>query len=242
MGILKATCVLTALTGLAEDNCVNTLYFNGPVQPPTPTPPTAGQIDSIAARLTAFYNDMQLSGSAIASFIGEQMSRVANANSFDFYWTDGVEPPATWGSPIAVRSWTLGPVSPGTPFPSEVATVLSFHADLTDVPETQANPTPPPATIRPAARRRGRIFLGPLQNFAGAENSTTHEIMVNTNWNDTLVQAAAALKFQNDATWEWVVTSNALGGNLPVEGGYVDNAFDTQRRRGQAPTARSVWI
>jgi len=36
----------------------------------------------------------------------------------------------------------------------------------------------------------------------------------------------------------WSRTDEAV---YPIVGGYVDYAFDTQRRRGQAPVARQSW-
>lgn len=240
MGLLKAQVVMRALTGMAEDSVANTLYFlSGSLA--DPDMPNTAEINEVRDRLIDFYTDVQASGSAIGSFIGEQITRDSNAHSIDFYWNEDDEPAATWGSPIATRSWTLSAVSPGTPFPSEVATVLSFHGDLTDVPQTAPNPTPPPATIRPASRLRGRIYLGPLQNIAGAEDGTTHEIYINTNWRDTLTQAASALLAANDTTWAWCGATKAGEGTFDIVGGWVDNAFDTQRRRGQDATVRTLW-
>jgi hypothetical protein len=42
-----------------------------------------------------------------------------------------------------------------------------------------------------------------------------------------------------DVTWMQVSTTFGIAN--PVTGGFVDNSFDTQRRRGSAPTARDTW-
>jgi len=41
--------------------------------------------------------------------------------------------------------------------------------------------------------------------------------------------------------WDWVVYSPTNGNTVNVDNGWVDNAFDTQRRRGLAVTARTNW-
>lgn len=89
------------------------------------------------------------------------------------------------------------------------------------------------------ASKRGRLFLGPL----------------NVNANDNgRVDAAARTAIANgfkafkDSTddagfsgWIWTVYSRKLDIMTPVVMGHVDNAFDTQRRRGVSSTARTVW-
>ena len=39
----------------------------------------------------------------------------------------------------------------------------------------------------------------------------------------------------------WVLWSRANNAMFNVVGGWVDNAFDTIRKRGNAPTARTTW-
>lgn len=240
MPIMKSTVVLNAVSGMPEDAVVNTLYFRYEPFVPIPTTP---EIDALRDRIADFYNVTQPIGSAVGAFIGEQISRTADDSRIDFYWTLDDGPPALWGSPLATRSWTLHAVTSGTPLPSECAVAASFHGDLTNVPQTAPNPDPPPApaTIRPAARRRGRIFLGPLQSVSGSEDGVTHEFLPTSTFRSAVAEASDALRAANDSTWVWVVASKMDETTYPVVGGYVDNAYDTQRRRGQAATARTLW-
>lgn len=94
----------------------------------------------------------------------------------------------------------------------------------------------------PTARCRGRIYVGPLN--------------VNTN-NEGVVAAAAVTKFKDaakafldastaDTNYVWSTHSHAIGdvsdGTRPVVGGWVDNAFDIQRRRGLGASSRSTFV
>lgn len=43
------------------------------------------------------------------------------------------------------------------------------------------------------------------------------------------------------ASWTWVQYSTKLGVATAVSQGFVDNEWDTQRRRGKRSTARTNW-
>lgn len=237
-GVAKATVVLARVNGLTEDAVVNSLYFNHDAV----GDPTSSHWDALAARIASFYNDFV--GPAIASpssYISEAISRAALASRIDFFHDVGSTPPALWGSPTAMRSFTLDAATVGESLPAEVAAVLSFHGDLTDIPETAVNPSPPPATIRPAARRRGRIYIGPLNSESSVEDGTSHEASLSSDFQDALLGSASTLLAANDATWVWTIQSVADDDFYQVTGGYVDNAFDTQRRRGGDATLRTPW-
>jgi hypothetical protein len=91
------------------------------------------------------------------------------------------------------------------------------------------------------ARRRGRVYIGGLGivTTAGTTNSfpvPTGQVVTN------LVNAAQNLgNDAPDANWSWVVYSRANDIVVNVDNGWVDNAFDTQRRRGNAPSQRETF-
>lgn len=113
-----------------------------------------------------------------------------------------------------------------TILPPELAICLSFQgARVAGVPQ---------------ARRRGRVYLGPLGStvYSAAEELSSATLTLITG-------AAGALLSRSQASglYEWVVVSG-IGepiGSAPVTNGWVDNAFDVQRRRGIAPSARQVF-
>jgi hypothetical protein len=90
-------------------------------------------------------------------------------------------------------------------------------------------------------RRRGRVYLGPWGTTAADTTlgRPTPGICA------ALGAAATAFLAASDAasTWSWVVVSEATGTVSPVliTDGWVDNAWDIQRRRGIAPTLRNAW-
>lgn len=114
-----------------------------------------------------------------------------------------------------------------TALPDEVALCLSFQAaQISGVPQ---------------ARRRGRVYIGPLgQNAAGAAAAGNRPAAA---FITAMVNAGTALSTASDAaaTWSWVVFSRVLNLGDPVVDGWVDNAFDTQRRRGVDATSRSTF-
>lgn len=113
--------------------------------------------------------------------------------------------------------------STGNPLPAEVALCLSYHAA--------------PVAGVPQARRRGRVYLGP---FTAAESTDGRPGTALTNM--LLAQAAQLLAAaQASVTWQWIVWSRTLDSGAPVTGGWIDDAWDTQRRRGPDSTTRTLF-
>jgi hypothetical protein len=131
---------------------------------------------------------------------------------------------------VPVRDVSLalsGSVATNT-LPSEVALVLTFQGPI--------------VSGTPQARRRGRVYLGPFSS-ASADSATGRPASALLS---TMSTAAIALKVASVAAtdWDWVVISNvnpAVPVSTIVTNGWVDNAWDTQRRRGIAFTARGAW-
>jgi hypothetical protein len=88
------------------------------------------------------------------------------------------------------------------------------------------------------ARRRGRIYLGPLGN--NAISTTSGEVASGA---VTAVVAAAQtlLTASGLGDWTWVLYSRTSGSSVLIDNGWVDNAPDIQRRRGIDPSARTTF-
>lgn len=91
-------------------------------------------------------------------------------------------------------------------------------------------------------RRRGRIYLGPF--VTNANQGTTGR--PDTTFLNQIVSAAQAFlnSTSTSAGIEWVVIHDAGGTpslGATVHDGWVDNSWDTQRRRGADPSARTVF-
>lgn len=111
------------------------------------------------------------------------------------------------------------PGAVGASGPNEVAICLSYAA--VDNPDAS---TP---------RRRGRIFIGPLgAGVVGTARPSSALRSTILDFGDGLAQVGSGI----DATWK--MRSNADNDYYKIESIWVDDAWDTQRRRGLAPTLR----
>lgn len=226
METCHVTVTFPSITGLARDNVVNTFTFNDPLGI------LPADLDAIHAAIVQFYEGTDaLVVNAISSYMGPAISR----SSFPvvrYYDVDGHLNGSPAGSPerIDTGTWSLGGGASSTGLPSEVAVCLTAYADFGSDVEFG------PGT-RPRARDRARIYLGPLnitaQNtFAGR---TKPDGALITNLAEAGARLARAPMGPN-----WVVWSRRSATVKPITSCSVDDAFDTQRRRGERPTAKTT--
>lgn len=211
MAIIRCQVRLARKTNLPEDTVINTFHMSG-------TPALA--TDAVAARFAGFYNLLPSAGAlTIRQHLSTEMSTDALANEVRFYDLDEPEPRV----PFRTFRWTLGVVST-TALPAEVAFALSFEAI--------------PASGFDQRNRRGRVYLGCL-------GQNTLEVISNV--------ARPASGFRNTCLF----ALDTLRDNLNTDGfslgiwsetnltfanadrAWVDDAFDTQRRRGASATSKT---
>ncbi len=101
----------------------------------------------------------------------------------------------------------------------EVAIALSYYAD------DEANTN---------KRRRGRIYLGPLSGSSSRRPTDPGVIDFALDFGERLAQIGTA------TTTTWMMYSKANNAYYKIERIACDNAWDTQRRRGLAPTFRTL--
>lgn len=229
--------ILPAASGLIKDQVVNTFTFQAGVDIGDPE---YVDIDSL---LAAFYNAPATGAtSAIGAYIGASVSRSVNIVT-KHYRVEGHLNGTPAGSPDFVGN--LGHLTGTTggvvaAFPAEVACALAFHGPFLGIPEFGSG-TPP---TRPRSRLRGRIYLGPLiaNSFMYNVESTTNRITTGTQLRTDLLAAGkqlfTALAAVSPAI-NWVVWSRKNADIALIQQLTVDDAFDTQRRRGQAPQVRT---
>lgn len=171
-------------------------------------------VDLMFAELVAFYN-------AIDVNLGAQLSGV-----WSIKWYSLNEPaPRT---PFQVNNPPNLVVS-STALPAEVAVCLSYKAVQ-------------PSGV-PSARRRGRLYIGPLSNGWLSATVTPDVRPDNTRLVALRDAAQTILDHSRTATtWDWALWSPTDTVARPIVGGYVDNAFDTQRRRGVEATNRTALV
>lgn len=211
MGIHAVKVVLPMASAINADAVVNTFHFAAADAP----------IDIVAA-VEAFYQAVPAGGTnKVGQYIGISVDRAAGACSCSVYDLADPEP----RTPVLVSHFTMPAVINSNELPSEVSVCLSYHASS--------------GSGLNMRRRRGRLYLGPLSDDARSFGSPRGEARVSTLFADDLSLAGKAL--MNDGPTHWGVYSRVDAAIHDIVGGYVDNAFDTQRRRGEKPTVRTVF-
>lgn len=212
-----AQVVIPAGTGFSRDDCVNGFYFHTPGV----ATGTDAERDYVADTLVAFYNDTHSSGvPPLATFISSLMSRTANKAIIKTYDMNDSHPRQP-----RVRNWTLGAAaSSDNGLPTEVACCLSFSTN-----EIHGKSS------------RGRVFIGPLHSQVIVLDPPN--VHMNGSFTNSLRWAG---RFLMDAdvgvtnSSKWSVYSRKYNELHPVQNAYVDNEFDTQRRRGHRATIRTA--
>lgn len=159
--------------------------------------------------LTTFYN-------AIDGLFSSSISAVGTIKSYD-----RADPTPR----VPKLSTALAIVAGSAMLPAECAICVSFQA------VTLAG--------APQSRRRGRVFIGPLNssvNDTSTGRPDTTQVTTLQNAADALVTTS-----KGAAEWYWEVWSQANLSGREVDNGWIDNAFDTQRRRGLRPTSRVLF-
>lgn len=119
-------------------------------------------------------------------------------------------------------------VATSSPLPPETALCLSYRSV--------------PINGIPLASQRGRLYIGGIGTGITSGNSTTFPVPGSTLISNLTTSAAPSLVLDLAGhNWIWIVYSRKLGLPFTITDGWVDNAFDTQRRRGQKATARTTW-
>lgn len=198
-------------SGLPEDRAVNVFHFVG-------TAAYAADGPSAAARVVTFYTGLTgAQVNPIGAYLSPWIQRAAELRTYDL----STGPPRV----PTITPITLPAALNNSGLPEEIALVSTFFGS-------------PPVT----RRRRGRMYLGPLNGAAAvinygstsAPSSPANQIVLDLR--DATKQLAVAADVQLSIR-STLPTPNFV----PVAAGYVDNAFDTQRRRGPDPTSRTEW-
>lgn len=210
--LLRAQVRLLSDSSLPEDTVVNTWHFASAV-----TNPDSSYVGAnLQPPLGQFYD-------AIDGLLSVGLSGTANVK-----WYDLIDPEPR--VPIAEFNNVNLNLGSGA-LPSEVALCLSFQGV--------------PVSGQPQARRRGRVYLGPLSDTGVVSAAGVGDVRPGATAINTVTGAADALLTLSKAAadWRWVIHSPTSGPGISVDvdNGWVDNAFDIQRRRGLRATQRTLF-
>lgn len=223
---VRADVLLPRVSDANEDKVQHHFYVTKTAVPFTPTDYAAA-----AGNIEGFYNIVPpgFIGNP-GDFLSPALSRVTNDLTIRFFDLD-----VAGGSPVAQVAGTLAPITgDADPLPAEVSIVISYAADLTGIPEEQLN-------TRPASRRRNRLFFGPLNVNTLARDAGTDECVVPFDMRNLLVTAFDGLKdAMTTDTLNLRVYSPTTGLDFEPVRVWCDDAFDTQRRRGERARVRTT--
>lgn len=205
-------------SGLPEDRFINTFHFHSPV-PDVP----ALAAEECRQRVIDFYSANSGTLGIFGRYLSNYISRTYQVVSYSLLLPPGERIPtaetATLPAPLVDEG-----------LPEELAVCLTIRGDL-------------PWT----ARRRGRIYLGPFVNSpsvmdpASTNAPARVESGVANNITSCILEKASLLSISTAAT-PWCIRSTVPVENfVQVTSGYVDDAFDIQRRRGPDPTLRNSF-
>lgn len=210
--------ILQGASGLPEDRFVNLWHFAGETGIDE-----AAHLNGIQFELGTFYETIKEYLSTVA--LGAANLQIETRT----YRADDPEPREPLYRTLGVDITANG----ATGLPNEVACVVSFFHE------------------RNVPRQRGRVYIGPLNNAVLAAPVA--------GVGERFLLAAAVTEFATAATGllagtngvEWCTKSNmpfsSAPGSLPgpfyreVTAGWVDNACDTQRRRGMRAQSRTTF-
>lgn len=209
----KAIVTLPAVTGVTADAVTNTFHYEL----------VTATVADVHADIIDFYNGTHSPAtSPLRLYLSNKLSRgagVASVRSYDL--ADPTPRPV-----LRTDFFTLGAGEAGDfGLPDEVALVGSFYG----IPPTGENPQ----------SYKNRIYVGPFNEegtLAGPPSRPSAALV------QTVLEGLKKLAANATAHgWFWEVYSGTLNNAELVVGGWVDNAWDTQRRRGILPSARSLF-
>ena len=169
-----------------------------------------------AANVENFYTGTNTTA-PIGAFLSPWLNRPFTINTYDLDQPVGERPPTVTAHTLPTSLSTEG-------YAEEVAVCLSYTSA---VPITR--------------RRRGRIYVGPLNIAAVQSGTTAHPARPQASIMSDLTEAALRLATYGGLA-QWVIRSSKPAVNyVTIHQGWIDNALDTQRRRGPKSSARTGW-
>lgn len=245
MTVIRAQVVFNPQGGLIEDRVVNTFHFTGPADP------DGALLNTIAEKVRDFYvTPAPAVPYPLSSLLGAQIADAGHeVRIYTLDQVTGDRLSYNEAPPEHVEAFSfVGDARGDTPgIPAEVAAVLTLRNNT--------------VVGVPVARRRGRIYFGPLGDgtitgtSGGADATLAPSLRA-------LIAAGNKLKADIEVAGQaWVIYSRPFGGRgaeekrradgtflpalparpgtvYPVEQVTLDNAVDIQRRRGRKATTK----
>jgi hypothetical protein len=232
---VKAQCDIPHASGDPALAFVNDFYFI------TADVPTTGDNAAILDAIEDFYSDVPTGDTnPLAIYLGTQISRTITP-AVKLYDVTAHLDGSPAGSPYQTSPFvsTLPNVLGGTgQFPSEVQMTLTYKSTYGTLSEFGPVDPLTGKKTRPRAYARGRLYIGPVNDATRQPSSVTGPT-INSAARTCLTRAATDL--MNDSATRWATWSRRVATMADVVGGWVDDAYDTQRRRGEPTINRTTF-
>lgn len=210
--VIRVMAIFENVSGVSEDRVVNSFHFF------CADDVNAGHLGDAGARIISLYNDANEGGNPLAYYLSSHLDRGTNKAQVRCYDLGTSEP-----REAHAQVFTLGAASSSSVnLPNEVCVTTSYYVQ------------------RNLPRLRGRFYLGPL-NGSSMEDSGGDARVVPALRND-LARALQRIIALDDTLSLGVLSRADNAIKSPIEGGWTDNAFDTQRRRGRSAAVRTQWV
>lgn len=239
MGIL-AQVVLPYQSNLPRDVATNTFAIGG-----VGSSISVGDLVNLTGAISDLY-DTSWNGTepALGTLIHPCVSRVANACSIRYYDISAHLDGTPHGSPFAHHTFTMPPAAAAQGLPEEVSVVLRMEAanranqrvEVPDGVDPDAKPD------RPRQRYTGRIYFGPLVSngdvLTTGTSSRARVGFLRDYSREALRLVAETIHTNIPGGWlgVWSRSDEAIREVSHIS---VDDAFDTQRRRGSSPSVNN---
>lgn len=225
-----AVVEFTHKSGFAEDSVNNTFVFGGDATDPA-------VVGRIVTDIADFYNGGATAADRICTYMHRSLKRGAADSWVRTFDLAGHLDGSPHGSPTFETAFTLGADDGTAGLAPEVCAVLSYRAPVAGLLEEG------PGETRPRSRRRGRLYIGPLNLTARSEDAPAYIPRPSSGLMAAMAGAAERLLVDTPGALrgDWSVWSRAGAQIASVVGGHVDQEFDTQRRRGIKTATRDEW-
>lgn len=238
----------TSVTGVPRDAVQNAFAFT------TGSPVVPADITLITTAIQHFYDAIPAgSTKSISEYMSPEVARGAVLHALKFYDVTAHLDGSPHGFPTNTVLWALGHVpADGNCLPQQDAAVLSIRglsgpvpspvaiaAPSTEAAIDQGAPATHPTFSRPLERMTGRLYLGPFSQI-GVENPASIA-KIKLDLRQTIINAAKALLIELGSAVVWAIWSRAARAFVPVLDGWVDDRWDSQRRREPRAVARTIF-
>lgn len=234
--------IFHGLSGLARDDVVNTFNFSNADLSDGGSDVSGAVINFFALTNT----HLKLTG-----YLSPDRG-LGNAWEIEVYDLTGHLDGTPHGSPVGTVVNSLPDNTGHGPLPDLAAACLSYHASTVGIPESGPSGAIPtqdravdegaPAThtgiTRLKARRRGRVYLGTLNDLCLDWTGPGNRPVLHGNLLADMAQAATRLA---NAGFGWCVWSRRDAAMHNVDGGWIDNRFVAQRKREEDAGLRNLW-